>query len=141
MPALFDKKIISQDSRGARRFRSFGLLRYSPAGSTGKKTIVNPRNISARGASFISEESLNANSLLEIDIYLPPLNDFITVIANVVRVLKIKDTDQYWVGVRFTAIDPADRNRINSYIEEMAKNPSMYRYLDKKAKYFKRRFL
>jgi c-di-GMP-binding flagellar brake protein YcgR len=142
MPKVFDKKIKTEDSRQTRRFRSFCLLKYSISSSSVQKTtIVNPRNISAKGASFISDDKLSLDVIFEADIYLPPLKDFVTVMAKTVRVLKIKDTQEYWVGVRFTAIDPADKIRINSYIEDAAKDPQMYRYLDKKGRYFKRRSL
>jgi len=142
MPKMFNKNAISTNTREHRRFRSFSLLKYCLLNDPTQKTfLVNPRDVSARGASFVSDLNLPLNTILEADIYLPPLKDFVTVMANVVRVLKLKNRTQYLVGIHFRAIDPENKFRIDSYITKTAKNPSMQRYFDKKAAHFHRSFL
>ncbi len=142
--AIFIEKntITSQDSRAFRRARSFCLIKYSLlSADPQKKIMVNARNISAGGTLFVSDTDLPKGTMLEMEIYLPPLKDFVTVLANVVEALKARDEDQYLVRVRFTAMDAEDRKRINFYIENLANNPFVSRYLDRKAAVFKRRFL
>jgi len=136
------KKSTSENSREHRRFRSFCLLKYSVLNRTPQKTtMVNPQDINAKGALFVSDEHLPLNALLELDLYLPPLKDFITIMAKVARVQKAKGDDRYFVGMQFTAMDPADKLRINSYIEKQAKDPDMQKYFDKRARFFKRSLL
>jgi len=142
MIKLWNRKTVSVNSRKNRRSRSFCLLKYCVLNKSPQKTaVVNSRDISASGAGFVSDEKLPLNAILEIDIYLPPLKDFITVMANVVRELKIRDSNQYFIGTQFTAVDPREKSKINSYIESLAKDPATRIYLDKKAGYFKRSLL
>jgi|GEM_PF-4237173 c-di-GMP-binding flagellar brake protein YcgR len=142
MDTLPYRKLASKNSRELRRFRSFCLLKYSVLNRMPQKTtMVNPKDINAKGTLFVSDEYIPLNSLLELDLYLPPLKDFITIMAKVARVQKARDDDRYFVGTQFTAMDPADKLRIHSYIEKQAKDPDMQRYFDKRAGYFKRSLL
>jgi len=136
---MFKSKLLSADSRTSRRFRSFGLIKYSLASkASGKTSLSNPRDISSGGTSFVCDETLPMHSMLELDIYLPPLDDFIMAIGKVVNSFLVKGTDRHLVGVQFTAMDPENKKRLSSYIEGIAKDSRMQRYLDKKGKYFKR---
>lgn len=139
MLKLLANKVVTKNSRQARRCRTFGLLKYCVLNRSPQQTIlVNPRDISANGVAFISDTSLPVKAILEIDIYMPPLNGFITVIAHVARVVKIKDSDRYLIGAHFAAMDPADRSRINDHIEKLAKDQANQQYLDKEANSFRR---
>ncbi|MBI4336177.1 MAG: PilZ domain-containing protein [Candidatus Omnitrophica bacterium] len=142
MLKIFGKKVAYEDSRAKRRVRAFCLLKYSVLNKMPQKTtVVNPKDISASGTAFICDENLPVNSMLEVDIYMPPLKDFITVMASVVWVSKIKDTERFVVGVRFTAMDQEEKMRLNSYIAKLSKDPTMHPYLDRKARRFKRQNL
>lgn len=137
----FWKRVISEDGRQHRRLRTHCLIKYSFANDpSAKKRVVTTRNISSSGALFISDLPLPKNALLEAEIYLPPFKNFFTVMASVARVEKIRETDQYWGGIHFTAIDPNEKETINSYIEDLAKHPAMHKFLDKKSKVFKRKY-
>ncbi|MCM8781532.1 MAG: PilZ domain-containing protein [Candidatus Omnitrophica bacterium] len=139
---FFKKKIKSQDTRTSRRMRTFCLIRYNVVSDAAhRKYLANPRDISAGGVSFISKTSFPKGSILEMDIYFPPLKDFFTVMAKVEGSLKTKSEAQYLIRANFKAIDPEDKKKINLYIEQAAKNPYMQKYLDKKARIVKRRYL
>ncbi|MCX5715571.1 MAG: PilZ domain-containing protein [Candidatus Omnitrophica bacterium] len=134
---FFKKRVKTKDTRRFRRLRSFSLLKYRMANSlTRKSAVVNPREISAAGASFIGDANLPKDAILEMEICLPPLKGFITAIAKVVKCAKIKGAKQYMVNVCFTAMDPADKARINAYIDDVAKDPARQRYLDRKEDIF-----
>lgn len=139
MIRLFKKKMLSEDSRVHRRLRSFCLIKYNLVNNPAhKKTVTNARDISAGGVLFTSDANFPKGSMLEMDIYLPPLKNFFTAMANIVDTTKIKGTKQYWARARFTAIDPEDKKRIQAYVEHISKDPSMHKHLDKKAPRFKR---
>lgn len=139
MPSLFKKRLVSQNRRLYRRARSFCLIKYSFLNDPAhKQTLVNPKNISAGGLAFISKTDLTTGAMLDMEMYLPPLKGFFTLIGTIVKTSKIKDTNQYLIRINFKAIDAEDRKRINAYIEEMARHPLMNRYLDKKSQNFKR---
>jgi len=138
--SFFKKGITSENSRTFRRMRSFCLIRYSLASDISQKRIVvNARDISAGGTVFVSKTRISEGAVLEMDIQLPPLKESFTVMAKVVESLKIRGEEQYLIRAHFKAIDPEDRKLINSYIEQVAKDPTMRKYLDKKATKFKRR--
>lgn len=138
--SFFKKGVVSENSRTFRRMRSFCLIKYSLASDIAqKRIIVNARDISAGGTVFISKTRIPNGAVLEMDIQLPPLKESFTVMAKVVESLKVKGEEQYLIRTHFKAIDPEDRKRINNYIEQVAKDPSMWKYFDKKATKFKRR--
>ena len=140
MPILFKKRLISQNNRLFRRMSSFCLIKYSLLNDPAhKKTLVNPKNISAGGLAFISSRDFTAGAILDMDMYLPPLKGFFTLIGAIAKTLKIKDTGQYLVRINFKAIDAEDRKRINAYVEEMARHPLLSKYFDKKSISFERR--
>lgn len=135
----FWKKVAAEDSRNYRRFKAHCLIKYSLANkATTKKIVITPRDISADGTLFVSDTTMPKNALMEMDVYLPPLKDFFTVMGSVIRADKIKGTDQYLVAIRFTAMDPKERGSIDSYIDDVSKKPGMERFLDKKRKIVKR---
>jgi len=74
-------------------------------------------NISGAGMRFFTEQPLDLESFLRIDILLPLFPSFtITALGQVVRVQK-KDTDnQYEVAVSFTDIHEDDRDALIHYI-------------------------
>lgn len=142
MPTFFKRHLINKDDRMFRRARSFCLIKYSRSNDPAhKKTLVNPRNISADGVMFISDTNFTAGTMLDMDIYLPPLKNFFTVIGNIIKSSKIKGVNQYLVRLHFKAMNPDDKKHINTYIEQLAKNPLISRYIDKKTTNFKRRHI
>lgn len=139
---IFRKSVISENTRRYRRLRAYCLIKYScPTDPTLKKHLVTPRDFSAGGVLFISDRPVDKNKVLEVDIYLPPLKDFFMAMAKVVRVVKIKETEQYWIGLRFTAMDPKEKEVIDSYIQRLAQDPSMKRYLDSSGRWFRRKIV
>ncbi|MDD5449777.1 MAG: PilZ domain-containing protein [Candidatus Omnitrophica bacterium] len=139
MISLLTKRVMSADGRKYRRFKAFSLLKFFQISDPDqRRSLVNGRDISAGGASFFSDSELPLNSIVKADIYFPPLNDFIAVMAKVARVLRIKDREQSLIGLNFVLIDPENRSRIDSYISRMANDPVGRAYLDRQAAYYKR---
>ncbi len=137
---MFAKRIISQESRAFRRARAFGIIKYSVAGDPEhKKVLANPRSISAGGALFIADKKFIKGTVIDLELYLPPLKGFFNVVSSVVDSSRIGNLEEYWIRIKFTAINPEDRRTINNYIEGMAKDPEMAKYLDKSGASFKRR--
>jgi len=134
------KRTLSRDSRVFRRARAFGIIKYSITGDPAhSKTLVNPRNISAGGALFIVNKKLPKGTIMDIKLYLPPLKDFFSMVASVVDSSRIDNSGEYWTRIEFTAITQEDRRSISAYIEDLANDPEVSRYLDKKGLMFKRK--
>jgi c-di-GMP-binding flagellar brake protein YcgR len=133
------RRTISQDSRVFRRVRAFAIIKYSITGDPAhSKTVVNPRNISAGGALFMVNKKLSKGTIMDIELYLPPLKDFFSIVASVVDSSRIDKSRKYWTRIKFTAIAQEDRRSISAYIEDLANDPEASRYLDKKGLMFKR---
>ena len=136
---LFKHPIISRDSRIFRRARAFGIIKYAITGDPAhSKTLVNPRNISAGGALFMMNKKLPKGTIMDIELYLPPLKDFFSIEASVVDSSRIDDSGEYGTRIKFTAITEEDRRSINAYIEDLANDPESAKYLDEKGLMFKR---
>lgn len=136
---LFNKRVFTADGRAYRRLRSFCLIKYMLVNDPQQRRILaNTKDISAGGIQFVSDANIPTGAVLEVDIYLPPLNDFFTAMALVVSSENAREGNKYFVRVRFTAIDPDDRKRINSYIEHFSRDPALKKFLDKKRGKFSR---
>jgi c-di-GMP-binding flagellar brake protein YcgR len=75
-------------------------------------TITSIRNISGGGILFKAHEYLPIGTQLEITISIPPIENPITILVEVVRVERIKNANKYWVGVKFLDIKEEDREAI-----------------------------
>ncbi len=129
---MFFKREVRENNRAFRRARSFCIIKYCLAGDQVKqKTLANPRNLSAGGLLFAAQKHFPKDTMLDIDMYIPPLKGFFTVVATVVNSAREGAAGEYAIRVKFTAIDPEARKHINNLIEEMANNPSLSQYLDK----------
>ena len=141
MFAFFRKKrAISGNTRQFRRFKSFGLIKYTLLkGTLHKDVVINPKDISAGGTLFISDADLPQGRILEMDIYLPPLKDFFTVIGRIISSAKIKNAKKYLIRVCFMTMDQQEKKIINSYVENIARQSFAHRFMDKPCGTYKRK--
>jgi type II secretory ATPase GspE/PulE/Tfp pilus assembly ATPase PilB-like protein len=75
------------------------------------------RDISAGGLLFISNESLEIGSILELKIELPNDEEPIECLARVVRIDETDQANAYNVAICFLDIAGAERSRLNKYIQ------------------------
>ncbi|MCX8130304.1 MAG: flagellar brake protein [Clostridia bacterium] len=80
-----------------------------------KKTYT--RDISGGGLCFVTEEKLEMNKILEIELTLAE-DDVRNFFGTIVRVIKLEDTDRhcYEIGILFRKIDNKDREAIIKFI-------------------------
>lgn len=74
-------------------------------------------NISAGGIKFISNESFQVGTILEMQIKIPTFEHFITTIGKVIRVEK-KEKNIFDVALAFVWIKDKDIKAIDSYIRK-----------------------
>lgn len=118
---LFSKK-KAQDSRRFKRIRAAYLVKYQVHGKK-EPRITNVRDISAGGLRFWSEEAVPESSVLNVSVFLPPLERFVEATAQVLRVRRAKEGGLvYYVAVRFLELKAEDREALNQFAEALSKD-------------------
>lgn len=116
----FQKKIKTKNSRRFKRVHLSYLVKYQVNGK-GEPRITNVRDFSAGGLRFWTKERPPENSLLNLRVYLPPLNRFVEAWAKVLRIRRSKGSFVYSVAVSFLDIRQEDRDAINTFAEDLSK--------------------
>ena len=117
------------NARRFKRFRADFLVKYEVSkGTTGQ--ITNARDIGAGGIRFWSEEKLPESSLLNVSIYLPPLNRVVEGVVRVLRVRRVKKTLLYSIAVSFLDLKQEDREAINQFAETLSSDKKMQFLID-----------
>ena len=118
MPTLLAKPVRMKNSRRFKRIRAAYLMKYQ-IGSQ-EPRVTNVQDISAGGLRFWTTDPIPESSVLNIHIYLPPLNRTVEAVAQVLRVRKAKDSPLYYVGTCFLDLKKQDREAINQFAEALA---------------------
>ena len=117
---LFRKKIRIKNSRRFKRVRVAYLVKYQVNGKK-ESRITNARDISAGGLRFWTEEAPES-SLLDVSIFLPPLNRSVQATAQVLRVRRAREGFVYYVAVSFLDLNQEDRKEIEAFAEAISKD-------------------
>lgn len=118
---LFPKRLKAWNSRRFKRIRASYLVKYQVRG-TQEPRITNVRDISAGGLRFWTEDRIPDSSVLNVSVYLPPLDRFVEAVAQVLRVRRAKEGMVYYVAVRFLDLRSEDREGINRFAEALSRD-------------------
>lgn len=118
---LFRKKARRPNSRRFKRVRIAYLVKYQVKGRS-QPRITNARDVSAGGLCFWADEELPPSSVLNLSIYLPPLGRAVDALAKVLRVQRTRDLFTYYVAVCFLDLVKEDREAINQFAEDLARD-------------------
>ncbi|MBI4115475.1 MAG: PilZ domain-containing protein [Candidatus Omnitrophica bacterium] len=109
------------NARRYKRIRAAYLVKYHVNGKAGP-TITNARDVSAGGLRFWTEEKLNESSVLNISVYVPPLDRAVDAVAEVLRIRRAKKGLVYYVGVCFLDLRQEDKEAINEFAEALSRD-------------------
>jgi c-di-GMP-binding flagellar brake protein YcgR len=122
LKTLFGKKGRTKNTRQYKRFRAAYLVKYQVKGKE-EPRITNIVDMSAGGIRFWSPEQLPESSILNLSIYIPPLERSIQAWAQVLRVRRAKEGGLlYYVAVSFVDLKPEDKEAVNQFAETLAKD-------------------
>lgn len=116
---FFFKKFKAQNSRRHKRFHADFLVKYQ-IGDKGEARITNARDISAGGLRFLTDEPVPESTLINVSVYLPPLERTVEALAQVLRTRKVKKGFFYYVAVQFLDLNQLDREAINEFAESLS---------------------
>ena len=118
---LLFRKLNVRNARRYKRFRADFLVRYQINGRGGVR-ITNARDIGAGGIRFWTDERVPESSLVNISVYLPPLERSVEATAQVLRTRKVKKGLLYYVAVKFLELSGQDREAINEFAESLSQD-------------------
>ena len=116
---LFPRKMKTLDTRRFKRFRADFLVKYGKSQDVPSR-VTNTRDIGAGGIRFWSEEKLPESSLLNVSVYLPPLERVVDGVARVLRVRRVKKTPLYTIATSFLELQRENREAINEFAESLS---------------------
>lgn len=119
---LFGKKFKVQNTRRFKRIRSAYLVKYEVNGKEGGGRITNAQDISAGGLRFWADDQVPESSLLNISIFIPPLERFVHATARILRIRRVKGALVYMVAVSFLDLKQEDREAINRFAETLSRD-------------------
>lgn len=115
------RKIRLRNQRRFKRMRAEFLVKYQIQGK-GESFITNVRDISAGGFRFWLGGAVPESSILNVSIYIPPLERSVDAVAQVLRVRRVKGGFLYYAAMSFMDIKKEDREAINEYAEVLAQD-------------------
>ena len=118
---LLFRKLKGANARRYKRFRADFLVKYQ-VGGRGEVRITNAQDIGAGGIRFWSEEPVPESCLVNINVYLPPLERSVEATAQVLRTRKVRKGLLYYVAVKFLELSGQDREAINEFAENLSQN-------------------
>ena len=126
-------KFKSTNTRSYKRLRADYLLKYWPADEPAAEPWVsNLVDISAGGMRFWSEALVPEDRLLQITMWLPPIDRTLEVQAHVLRTRQARNTSMYYVAVKFEDLPDSDKGALNSFIETLSQIPGARPLVDNK---------
>lgn len=117
---LFRRSKVA-NARRYKRFRADFLVKYQINGK-GEVRITNVRDIGAGGIRFWADEQVPESSLVDINVYLPPLERSVEATAKVLRTRKVKKGFLYYVAVQFLDLSGQDREAIDEFAETLSED-------------------
>lgn len=130
---MFRKKRRSWEPRRFKRLRTSYLVKYQMGGK-GTPRVTNVVDLSEGGVRFLAQERIPELSILNLSIYLPPLEKSVEVVAKVIRSRRAKDARSiYYVAAAFLDLRREDREAIRQFAEYLSEHkeaPSLIGELD-----------
>ncbi len=126
------KKYKMKNTRQFKRLLVPYLVKFKVAGSQDDFSISNLKDISAGGAKFWTENPLSEETLLNVQLCIPPIDSEFETIARVVRVRQVQDSGIFYIAIRFLEIPEPAQKALNDFIEEVSENREASRYVDHK---------
>lgn len=85
------------------------------------------RTVSAGGVSFISQDSLPAGVVSELEIHLPDGARPVVVLGRIVRVEELDEdgAHAYEIGVQFMHLPDSDKGRLDRFCQDQENNGSL----------------
>ncbi|MBL7084832.1 MAG: PilT/PilU family type 4a pilus ATPase [Candidatus Omnitrophica bacterium] len=116
-----DVKIrIKEDRRQFTRLRSEFIVKCRVAEEKeAREIIATTRDISAMGIFFETKHHYPLNTVLEIELNLPPLAKKTKAMVKVSRVEELLKKETYGIGATFLKLDGEDKEKIMQYIRRM----------------------
>ena len=109
------------NSRRYKRFRADFLVKYQ-VDRKGETYITNARDISAGGLRLWLDKPISESSILNVSVYLPPLQRTVDALAQVLRVRSAKRDLFFDVAVSFLDLKQEDREAINKFSENLSRD-------------------
>jgi len=118
---LLFRKSKARNTRRYKRFRADFLVKYQINGG-GEGRITNARDIGVGGDRFWAGERVPESFLVNISVYLPPLERSVEATAQVLRTRKVKKSLLYSVAVKFLELSRQDREAISEFVESLSQD-------------------
>ena len=118
---FFRRKFKLRNQRRYKRMRADFLVKYQLQGK-GETHITNIQDISAGGVRFWLDNTIPESVVLNVNIYIPPLERSVEALAQVLRVRRTKEGFLYSAAVSFLEIKKEDRDAINEFAESLSKD-------------------
>lgn len=118
---LLFKKLRMNNARRYKRFRADFLVKYQISGK-GEARITNARDIGAGGLRFWADEKIPESAVMNVSVYLPPLERTVEAVAQVLRTRKVPKGFLYYVAVRFLDLNQEDREAINKFADNLSQD-------------------
>ena len=116
---MFEKKYQTQNSRQHKRLLAPYLMKYQilPAealdSSLQESYLSNVKDLSAGGVKFWTERALAENTLLKIQISIPPIQRTLEMIAKAIRVRQVRGGSIFYIAAVFMEIPKSDQEALN----------------------------
>ena len=111
---------LKEDRRNYTRLRSECVIKCRLAEEKeAKEIMVTLRDISATGIYFESKQDYPLNTVLEIELNIPPLTERTKAMVKVSRIEELLKKDTYGIGATFLKLDGKDKEKIIEYIKRM----------------------
>ena len=114
------KTYKTENTRKHIRMNAGYLIKYHLASEPEESAAANLKDFSAGGLKFWTEKPFNEGDLLEVSLWLPPLQRVVDVVCKVVRVRRAYHSDVYYVGAKYHHVTSEDQKRINDFIESIS---------------------
>lgn len=123
------KKVRIRDQRRYKRMRADFLVKYQLQGEE-ETRVTNIRDISAGGFRFWLDREIPQSSVLNANIYIPPLERFVEALAQTLRVRRTREGLPYYAAVSFLDIKKEDREAIDEFAECLSKDKTASSLID-----------
>ena len=121
-----------ENTRKFKRVQAHSLVKFQVAEKWGgvEPYISNVKDISAGGLRFWSADFFPEGTLLRVSTWVPALEKPLDALARVVRARAGKNTDSYYISVRFIEVEQELQTALNAFVENLAANPETRRFID-----------
>ncbi|MBI3317382.1 MAG: PilZ domain-containing protein [Candidatus Omnitrophica bacterium] len=108
------------NERRERRVKAPYLMKHRFAGSEEDWRISNLKDLSPGGMKFWTEKFYPEGSLLQVLLWIPPVDCQVKALGRVVRAVQGKSRDIYYISAAFLEISRGDQEVLKNFIHKLS---------------------